>query len=243
MKSRTYLVTGASRGLGAIITRRLLSDGHRVLAISRHEGGVLPELQEGAGERLRHLSLDLGDLAGLRSRVFTEWIGKETPVDGLVNNAAMAVDDLVTNLDPVSLERLFRVNVYAPMELTRGVLRNCLLHKTCGSLVHISSVCAHTGYKGLAMYAATKGALEAFSKNVAREWGARGIRSNAIVCGFMETDMNASLEEAFRERIYRRTALGSPTDPESVAAMVAYLLSDEARSVTGQSLPVDSGTL
>jgi 3-oxoacyl-[acyl-carrier protein] reductase len=243
MSERTYLLTGASRGLGAVIARRLLQDGHIVLAISRRVDGAIPELQDLGGQRFRHLALDLEDLDGIRSGLFQDWVGSDLPLHGLVNNAAIAVDDLASNFNPSEVELMFRINVHAAMELTRGFIRNCLLHGTAGSLVHISSVCTHTGYMGLSMYAATKGAIEAFSKNLAREWGSRGIRSNCVVCGFMDTDMSASLDAETRDRIYRRTALGSPTDPASVAAMVAHLLSDAASSITGQAIPVDAGTL
>ena len=118
-----------------------------------------------------------------------------------------------------------------------------LLHQTRGAIIHVSSISAHTGYKGLAMYASSKGALEAFSKNTAREWGERGIRSNCIVAGFMDTDMSAKLDKAQKDRIYKRTALKKPADPVSVAHMAEYLLSERAASITGQNLFVDSGTI
>ena len=89
----------------------------------------------------------------------------------------------------------------------------------------------------------TKGALEAFSRNTAREWGVRGIRSNCIVAGFMETDMSSSLTEEQKNRIYKRTSLKRATDIDSVAEMVKFLLSGKASSITGQNVHVDSGTI
>ena len=93
------------------------------------------------------------------------------------------------------------------------------------------------------MYASTKGAIEAFSKNTAREWGERKIRSNCVVAGFMETEMSSTLSEEQKERIYRRTALKEATRIDSVAGTIAYLLSDKAASITGQNIHVDSGTI
>ena len=93
------------------------------------------------------------------------------------------------------------------------------------------------------MYASTKGALEAFSKNTAREWGERAIRSNCVVAGFMETAMSAGLTAEQRTRIYGRTSLRQSTSLKSVADSVVYLLSDASASVTGQNLFVDSGTI
>ena len=149
----------------------------------------------------------------------------------------------MTNLQMQPLEEMYKVNVFAPMMITKWVLRSMLLHKIEGSIVHISSISVHTGYKGLAMYASTKGALEAFSKNTAREWGSLGIRSNALVAGFMETSMSATLSNEQRTRIYKRTALKQATSKTSVAQMVTFLLSDSATSVTGQNIHVDSGTI
>ena len=129
------------------------------------------------------------------------------------------------------------------MILTKYAIRNMLLHKVKGSIVHISSISAHTGYKGLAMYASSKAALEAFSKNTSREWGELGIRSNVIVPGFMETAMSATLSGEQKDRIYKRTSLKQATDINSVAETIAFLLSDKARSITGQNIHVDNGTI
>jgi 3-oxoacyl-[acyl-carrier protein] reductase len=138
---------------------------------------------------------------------------------------------------------MFNVNVISPILLTKVTLRDMMLNRTEGSLVHISSVSTATGYKGLSMYGATKGGLESFSLGVAREWGERGIRSNCIAPGFMNTDMTSTLDEEQKNRIYDRTGLGKPTDPKSVAESVQFLLSDAASSITGEVIRIDSGTL
>lgn len=237
-----YLITGISKGLGSAIAETLLADGHVVYGISRSCGATIARLKAAFPDQLHWLAYDLADSNGIRDRIFKNGIGFDTPLHGLVNNAALAYDDIVTNLDLDQLEHMYRVNVFTPMNLTKYAIRQMLLHKVAGSIVHISSVSAHTGYKGLAMYASTKGALEAFSKNTAREWGERGIRSNCLVAGFMETDMNATLSSDQKNRIYQRTALKRPVSLQSAASTVAFLLSDHAASITGQNVHVDNGT-
>jgi len=160
-----------------------------------------------------------------------------------VNNAAMPYDDIVTNIDRDILSTMFEVNVISPMMLTKYTLRDMMLNRTEGSIVHISSVSTATGYKGLSMYGATKGALESFSLSVAREWGERGIRSNCIAPGFMDTQMTSSLTEEQKNRIYDRTGLGEPTNEESVAKTVEFLLTEASDSITGETIRVDAGTL
>ena len=237
------IVTGASRGLGLEITRQLLAQGDRVLAISRQESPELATLRKAQPEKLFFKACDLSEVDAVTSELLSLPNGESSSIDGLVNNAATAYDDLVTNLNADSLEAMFRLNVFAAMMLSKLAIRNMLLHKTRGSLVHVSSISAHTGFKGLSMYAGTKGALESFSKNLAREWGSLGIRSNCIVPGFMETEMSASLKEEQKEKIYRRAALQQATAPESVAATVCFLLGPGAASITGQAIAVDGGTL
>jgi 3-oxoacyl-[acyl-carrier protein] reductase len=237
------IVTGASKGLGLKTTEILLQNGDTVYAISRTKSNELTLLEDQYKERIQWLSMDLDAADEIRERVFKDWIGFDTAIHGFVNNAAMAYDDIITNLQLPSLEKMFSVNVYTPMILTKYVLRQMLLHNVKGSIVHISSISAHTGYKGLSMYAATKGALEAFSKNTAREWGEKGIRSNCLVAGFMETNMSATLSENQKNRIYQRTSMKQPVEVGSVAETIRFLLSKEATSITGQNIHVDNGTI
>lgn len=237
------LLTGGSRGLGLAIAQQQLELGNSVFVVNRTLSPEFSQLLERHQPRAKFVECDLTKPETIKDTIFDRYIGNSLPIHGLVNNAAIAYDDLVSNLHLGSLEAMFQVNVFSPMALTKQVIRNMLLHQTTGSIVHLSSICSRKGYKGLAMYAATKGALEAFSKNVAREWGAKGIRSNCVVPGFMETAMSSSLTDSDREKIFSRTALKAATSIQSVAATVGFLLSDSSRSVTGQEFVVDSGTI
>jgi 3-oxoacyl-[acyl-carrier protein] reductase len=242
--AKNILITGVSRGLGLSVARAVLAEGWTVYGVSRTTSPEVLALAEAAPGRVKFKACDLSLAEGVAETIFAaDFAGLNVPLHGFVNNAACAYDDLVSNLDLGRLEAMYAVNVFAPMMATRQFVRNALLHGQGASIVHISSVSVHTGYKGLAMYASTKGALEAFSKNTAREWGERRVRSNCVVAGFMETEMSGSLTAEQRQRIYSRTALKAPANLESVAATVVFLLGDGAASITGQNLFVDSGTI
>lgn len=237
------LVTGASRGVGLEICRVLLNEGHHVYAVSRTVTLEFRSLQNDYPNNIYFKSVDLAE-TDLASRViFKSFITNEIPLHAFVNNAAEAYDDIITNINLKRLSRMFSTNVFTPFLMTKYALRNMLVNKIQGSIVHISSISAHTGYKGLAMYASTKGAIEAFSKNTAREWGEKGIRSNVVVPGFMDTHMSETLNVDQKNRIYKRTSLKLPTDIASVANTVAFLISNNSRSITGQNIHVDAGTI
>jgi 3-oxoacyl-[acyl-carrier protein] reductase len=241
--SKNILITGVSQGLGLVLARAVLALGWTVYGVSRRHTPEYAHLQEENPGRAHFHAFDLGQVDAVKTGLFDAFLPIRIPLHGFVNNAAYAYDDIVSNLDAGRLRAMYEVNVFAPMMMTKYVIRSMLFHRVPGSIVHISSISVHTGYKGLAMYASTKGALEAFSKNTAREWGERGIRSNCIVAGFMETAMSGTLTAEQRDKIYRRTALRRPTSLESVGATAVHLLSEGAGSVTGQNLFVDSGTI
>lgn len=237
------LVTGCSRGVGLEICRVLLAQGHMVYGVARSHTDEFKALENEYEGKLFFKSIDLADSEGVRKSVFKEFITNNIVLDGYVNNAAVAYDDIVTNLNLDRLKAMYDVNVFTPMMITKYAIRNMLLHKTKGSIVHISSISVHTGYKGLAMYASSKGALEAFSKDTAREWGVMGIRSNVVVPGFMVTTMSSTLTDEQRSKIYARTSLKDATSINSVAETIAFLLSEKACSITGQNIHVDNGTI
>ncbi|MCD7942872.1 MAG: SDR family oxidoreductase [Bacteroides intestinalis] len=237
------IVTGCSRGVGLEICRVLLEQGHTVYGIARSCPDDFKALQAEYEGKLLFKSVDLADCENVRQNIFKDYCSNKVKIDGYVNNAAIAYDDIVTNLNLGRLQAMYNVNVFTPMMMTKNVIRNMILHHTKGSIVHISSISVHTGYKGLAMYASSKGALEAFSKDTAREWGPTGVRSNVVVPGFMATAMSSTLTEEQRCKIYARTSLKDATSIRSVAETVAFLLSEKAESITGQNIHVDNGTI
>ncbi|QYR20250.1 SDR family oxidoreductase [Paenibacillus sp. sptzw28] len=237
------IVTGDSKGLGKEISFQILTEtDYGVIGLSRSGEESVQDLIAAYPARFKHISYDLANADDVK-QLYVDQIRKIGPIQGLVNNSALAYDDIVSNLNVDRLQLMYQVNVFSAMNLTKYAIRDMLLNKTQGSIVHISSVSAHTGYKGLSMYASTKGAMEAFSKNVAREWGGVGIRSNCVVPGFMETSMSASLSIEQKERIYQRTSLKRETDVASAASTVLFLLTDKARSITGSVIHVDNGTI
>lgn len=241
---KNYLVSGVSKGLGLKLTELALRDGCTIYGISRTKTQEIKILLEKYPDHFFWKSVDLSDLnLDVKAEVFKDFVTNKIFLNGFVNNAALAYDDIITNLNLEKLETMYRANVFAPMLMTKYAIRNMIFNKSKGSIIHISSISVHTGYKGLAMYASTKGALEAFSKNTAREWGELGIRSNAIVAGFMETDMSSMLTIDQKNRIYNRTSLKKPTTVESVANTILFLLGNNSDSITGQNIFVDSGTI
>jgi 3-oxoacyl-[acyl-carrier protein] reductase len=240
---KNVLVTGIMQGLGLQITKAILEKGNTVYGVSLAMNEELKSLKQQYPQTLVVIIADLAKIDESIDIIFKQHIGFDIPLHGFVNNAAIAYDDIISNLNYDPLLKMYQVNVFSPFMLTKNVIRNMLLHNVQGSIVHISSISVHTGYKGLAMYASTKGALEAFSKTTAREWGERGIRSNCLVAGFMETGMSATLTPTQKDRIFKRTSLKRPTELTSVANAVEYLISDLSASVTGSNMYVDSGTI
>lgn len=239
---KNILVTGVSKGLGLEITKHLIKSGYHVYGVSRSVNDQIKKLKS-EENTFSHIQFDLSDVDNIKDDLLTKKLLHEVSLHGFVNNAALAYDDIITNVNLQPLEAMYKINVFAPIMITKFVIRNMLLNRVKGSLIHISSISVHTGYKGLAMYASTKGALEAFAKNTAREWGVKGIRSNCIVAGFMETSMSSGLTESQKDRIYNRTSLKQPTELSSVANTVEFLISEKSSSITGQNLFVDSGTI
>ena len=242
----TILVTGDSRGVGNSIVKQLLTSGYKVIGLSRNSSKEIELLESKYGKDIyTHINFDMIKVEEIKELYKKKLrpLTKKGGIIGFVNNAAIAYDDIITNLNLVSLEKMYNVNVFSPMMMTKYVIRDMLLNKNKGSIVHISSISAHTGYKGLAMYASTKGAMEAFSKNTAREWGAVGVRSNIVCPGFMDTEMSSTLTEDQKNRIFNRNSRKIPVEVIDVAETVSFLIGEKSKGITGQILHVDNGTI
>lgn len=240
---KNILITGVSRGLGLELSKSLLINGNTVYGISRTVTPEVTELSLNYPNNFFHIVGDLELYEEMGARINKLLLSNKIKIHSFVNNAAIAYDDIISNINPNKLEQMYKVNVMAPMIITKNIIRNFILYKTKGSIVHISSISAHTGYKGLSMYASTKGSIESFSKGLSREWGVKGIRSNCVVAGFMETDMSGSLTKEQKDKIFNRTSLKQSTEINSVVETISFLISDLSSSITGQNIFVDSGTI
>jgi 3-oxoacyl-[acyl-carrier protein] reductase len=232
---RNVVVTGGSRGIGQAITRRLLDSGYRVHAIARNAPADSPT----CANFIFH-ACDLAETDRLAPLV-SEIRSQHGAIYGLVNNAGASSEGLLAMMPVSQIERLIRLNVLAPILLTRQILRG-MLSDGAGRIVNISSIMAFTGYSGLAVYGATKSSMIGFTRSLAREVGPAGITVNAIAPGFVETQMTQSLNQEHRERIIRRSALHRLTEVDDVASAVEFLLSDGAKNITGTVLTVDAGS-
>jgi 3-oxoacyl-[acyl-carrier protein] reductase len=241
--ARTVLVTGASRGLGLGIARKLAAAGYDVVALARQKtkevtdaGAEAKRAKHGA---LHFVSFDLGDIDEIPSLVKT--LRKDFgALFGLVNNAAVGHDGALAMMHNSRIGELVRVNTLSPIVLTKYVVRS-MMSEGAGRIVNVASIIGSTGYSGLSVYAATKASMIGFTRSLAREVGRLGINVNAVAPGFIDTDMTHGLAGEQRQKVVRRSALRRLAEVEDVANAVEYLLSDKARNVSGTVLTVDAG--
>ena len=239
MSSPDYvIVTGTSGGLGRAIAARLVADGFKVVGIARRAVSA-EDVGTDPGKYV-HVEYDLGNIDGINDLV-RGIVAEHGKPFGLVNNAALGTDGLLPTMHNSDIEGLVRVNVTAPLVLTKFVVRQMLARKR-GRVVNISSIVARTGYRGLAAYGATKAAMEGMTRSLARDVGRRGVTVNAVAPGFLETQMTASLSELNLDRIQTRSALGRFAEVDEVAAGVSFLLSEAGAGVTGTTITIDAGS-
>lgn len=236
---RNVLITGASRGLGLAMARRLAADGFRVVAVARKPSEALDTLIAETGGAVVFHPYDLMEVEGLPALV--KAIRAEVgPIYALVNNAGIGTAGLLVALSPTKIEALVRLNTLSPILLTRAAARS-MLAEGAGRIINVSSIIATTGFNALSVYGATKASLIGFTRSLARELGPAGVTVNAIAPGFIETEMTGDMGEADLGKVKGRSALRRLAEAEDVAAAVSYLMSDGARNVTGTVLTVDAG--
>lgn len=239
MAPKNVLVTGATRGLGLAIARRLVSDGFQVIGTGRQRSEGLDRLIAETDGAVSFVSLDLEDRSALHPLV-NDVLQRYGAIYGLVNNAALAHDGVLATMHESQIVDLVNVNVTGTILLTKYAVRAMLLGSE-GRIVNVASIVADTGFNGLSVYGATKAALVGFTRSLARELGRAGITVNAVAPGFIQTDMSSGLSQTQEASIVRRTPLGRLTTVEEAAGSVAFLLGPDATATTGMVLTVDGG--
>jgi 3-oxoacyl-[acyl-carrier protein] reductase len=242
MTSRVAVVTGGSRGIGRACAIALGEAGWSVAVGFRSGEGeakdVATTIEDGGGRAIP-LAVDTADESVIQE-AFKEATAALGPVTGVVNNAGVSRDGLSLRYPTEEFDRTMAVNARGSFLCSRTAMRT-MLKERFGRIVNMASAVALNGNAGQVAYAASKSAVVGMTRSLAREIGSRGITVNAVCPGLVMTEMTEGLSEESRKYLLDRTPAGRPGTPEEVAALVRFLMSDEAAYVNGAVLTVDGG--
>ena len=239
MTQRIALVTGASRGIGQAIAKRLANEGYLVIGTATSEKGaaaVNDYLQElgGAGR-----VLNVQDAEQI-NQLFDSIEKEFGNVQVLVNNAGITQDGLLMRMDDNARERVLDVNLTSVFRTSKRAIKGMMKARQ-GRIINITSVVAAMGNAGQTNYTASKAGIEGFTRSLAREIGSRQITVNCVAPGFIDTDMTKDLDEALIQSMLNAVPLARLGKPEDIAAAVNFLASEEAGYITGTVLDVNGG--
>jgi 3-oxoacyl-[acyl-carrier protein] reductase len=238
---RVALVTGASRGIGEAIARRLAAEGAAVLAAARTADALAKVVSEieAAGGRASALALDLADPASIEAAIKSA-LASHGELHVLVNNAGVTEDNLMLRMNREAWDRVLRTNLTGVFLLTQAVVKG-MVRKRYGRIVNVTSVVGLMGNAGQVNYAASKAGLVGLTKSVARELASRNITCNAVAPGFIATAMTEKMTDEAKAKMTGQIPLERLGSPDDVAAAVAFLASEEASYVTGTVINVSGG--
>lgn len=239
LTGKTALVTGATGGIGAEIAKTLHARGASVVLSGTREA-VLQELAESLGERTAIAPANLSDPAAVDGLIEAAETAAGTPLDILVANAGITRDGLLMRMKDEDWETVLKVNLESYFRLSRAAMRG-MMKRRFGRIIGITSVVGVMGNPGQANYAASKAGMIGFSKALAQEVASRGITVNCVAPGFIESPMTDALSEQQKTAILGRIPSGRLGSGGDVAAACAYLASNEAGYITGQTLHVNGG--
>lgn len=232
---KTVLITGGTRGIGRALTERFLKDGYRTLFVYNRSVEAAGELERKGATGIRCDLSDEEQLLELCNR-----LEKERTVDAFISNAGVSSFSLVTDLDAREWQRIRSVDLDAPVLLSSAVLKG-MIARHWGRIVYISSMWGQVGASCEAAYSAAKAGLLGLGKALAKEVGPSGITVNCVCPGVIDTDMNAGLDRAAIAGLIDETPAGRLGAPEEVAALCAYLCSEDASFITGQVVGISGG--
>ncbi|MGZ8797082.1 MAG: 3-oxoacyl-[acyl-carrier-protein] reductase [Thermoanaerobaculia bacterium] len=235
LSGKTALVTGASRGIGEAIARRIGETGAHVLCAARS----LDRVQQVAKEIGNATAVEL-DIAAPDVRDRVKRLLDERGIDILVNNAGITQDDLFIRMKPDAWTDVIRTNLDSAFNITQEVVKK-MIRARWGRVINISSVVGLMGNAGQVNYASSKAALIGFTKSLALEIGSRNVTVNAVAPGFIQTSMTAAITDEAKGKLVERIALKRLGTPDDVAYAVVFLASEQAGYITGTVLNVSGG--
>ena len=242
LSGKAALVTGGSRGLGRAIVLELAAAGADVAYCYRENAeaarSVAAAVESKGGRKPFFVQADITSRED-RARLIAETSRRLGRLDILVNNAGTRKDGLAVQMGD-AWDRVLELDVTAPFRLTQLALK-MMLKQSWGRVINIGSVASRIGLSGQANYSAAKAALEGLTRSLAQEYGKRGITVNTVSPGFLETDLTEDASTYAREYVEGHAALHRFATPEAVASVVAFVASDKAWAVTGQTINVDCG--
>lgn len=237
-KKKIALVTGASRGIGEAISRRMSSDQFYVIGTATSHEGV-ERIKENLGDDGFGIEMKLEDEASI-GEAMKAILNECEAVDVIVNNAGLARDNLLIRMNFEEWQKVIDVNLTGLYRVVKPLIRG-MMKKRWGRIINISSVIGRMGNAGQSNYAASKAGLEGFTRSLAQEIGSRGITVNCVSPGYIVTDMTGDLSEEQILAIKSRIGVGRLGRGEDVAPVVAFLASDEAGYITGETIQVNGG--
>lgn len=240
LQGKIALVTGATRGIGKAIAESLVRDGAYVFGTATSENGAAA-ISEYLGDHGQGLVLNVTDQASIETVLETITKEKGAP-NILVNNAGITKDQLLMRMKDDEWNDVILTNLTSVYSLSKAVLRPMMKART-GRIINISSVVGITGNAGQTNYAAAKAGVIGFTKSMAKEVGSRGITVNCVAPGFIDTDMTKDLPESVKEALLANIPLARLGEPEEIAAAVAFLASENAGYITGETINVNGGML
>ncbi|SEO52495.1 3-oxoacyl-ACP reductase FabG [Aquisalimonas asiatica] len=240
-EARIALVTGASRGIGRAIAESLAAAGHTVIGTATSDKGadaISAYLQE-AGATGTGMVLNVTSPESVNEVLAAITKDHGTPTI-VVNNAGITRDNLMMRMKDDEWDDIIDTNLSSVYRVSKACLRG-MMKARWGRIINVSSVVGSMGNAGQANYAAAKAGIQGFTRSLAREVGARGITVNAVAPGFIDTDMTRALADEQRDDLTKQIPLGTLGRPEHIASSVAFLASDAAEYITGQTLHVNGG--
>ncbi|CAN5628200.1 3-oxoacyl-[acyl-carrier-protein] reductase [soil metagenome] len=239
---RVAVVTGGGRGIGRAIAVRLAHEGADIAVVYRSNDDAAREtaaLVRETGVKCETFKGDVSSADDVKEifKGVSESFGR---MDILVNNAGVTRDNLMMRMKEEEFDEVLQTNLKGTYLCTKAVLRS-MVRARWGRLVNVTSVVGLIGNAGQANYAASKAGILGFTKSVAREVAQRGITSNAVAPGYVETELTGGLDESVKEQIRAQVPVGRMGEPEEISDAVAFLVGEGASYLTGQTIAVDGG--